>query len=168
MAAAAASPIHAGRVHRYNVRCAWTGSTAAGYDRYERGHVVHAPPAAAALALSSDPAFLGNAALLNPEQLLVMAAASCQLLSFLAVAARARVDVVAYEDHAEAEMPEDDPPVRIKSIHLRPRIVVAAESSGAQATEARVRQLVELAHRECFIANSLRSDMNIEPTVEWR
>ncbi len=168
MSDAAASPVCPERVHRYNVRCAWTGSTGAGYEVYERGHVVHAPPAAAALALSSDPAFLGNATLLNPEQLLVVAASSCQLLSFLAVAARARVDVVAYEDHAEAEMPESDLPVRIKTVRLRPRIVVAVGSSGAQATEARVRQLVELAHKECFIANSLRSDIVVEPTVEWR
>ena len=73
---------------------------------------------------------------------------------------------MAYEDHAEAEMPENDPPMRIKTIWLRPRIVVAADSSGAQATEARVLQLVELAHRECFIANSLRSDVIVEATVE--
>ncbi len=164
----AASPTHADRVHRYDVHCSWQGSTGAGYEKYERAHVGGAPPAAAALALSSDPAFLGDAALLNPEQLLVMSASSCQLLSFLAVAARARVDVVTYEDHAEGVMPEDDPPARIKTIWLRPRIVVAADSSGAQATEARVRQLVELAHRECFIANSLRSDVIVEPTVEWR
>ena len=164
----AASPVDPARTHRYTVRCAWTGSTGAGYQHYERAHVAGAHPAAAALALSSDPAFGGDATLLNPEQLVVLAASSCQLLSFLAVAARARVDVVAYEDHAEAEMPEDDLPIRIKTIWLRPRIVVAAGSSGAQASVARVRQLVELAHRECFIANSLKSDVTVEPTVEWR
>jgi len=42
----------------------------------------------------------------------VLAAGSCQLLSFLAVAARARLDVVAYEDDAEGVMPEGDHPVR--------------------------------------------------------
>ena len=66
--------------------------------------------------MSADPAFRGDATRMNPEQLLVMAAASCQLLSFLAVAARARLDVVAYEDEAEAAMPEGDRPVRIVSI----------------------------------------------------
>lgn len=164
----AASPVHPDRVHRYTARCSWTGSTGVGYDKYERAHAVGAPPAAAALALSSDPAFRGDPTLLNPEQLLVMAASSCQLLSFLAVAARARLDVVAYEDHAEAEMPEDDRPVRIKTIRLRPRITLAKSTAGTQASEARVHQLVELAHRECFIANSLKSDVLVEPTVEWR
>ncbi|MDQ6854594.1 MAG: OsmC family peroxiredoxin, partial [Actinomycetota bacterium] len=88
-------------VHRYTVSCAWQGSTGGGYDAYDRSHTATAPPARPTLPLSSDPAFRGDPALLNPEQLLVMAAASCQLLSFLAVAARARVDVVDYRDDAE-------------------------------------------------------------------
>jgi organic hydroperoxide reductase OsmC/OhrA len=110
--------------------------------------------------MSSDPAFRGDPARLNPEQLLLAAAASCQLLAFLAVAARARIDVLDYEDDAEADMPEDDPPVRITAIRLRPRITVAAGTR----TE-RVHKLVTLAHQECFIANSLRSEMNIDATI---
>jgi organic hydroperoxide reductase OsmC/OhrA len=96
--------------------------------------------------------------LLNPEQLLLLAASSCQLLSFLAVAARARLDVVEYRDDAEAEMPEDDQPVRITRITLRPRITVRGE-----VTDARLTHLVEVAHRECYIANSVSSEIVIEP-----
>jgi len=103
-----------------------------------------APPAGDSLLLSADPAFRGQAAHLNPEQLVVLAAASCQLLSFLAVAARARLDVVAYEADAEGVMPEGDHPVRLTGIVLRPRIVLAAGP-----TEQRVRHLVDVAHREC-------------------
>ena len=161
-------PAAAKPIHRYAARCTWNGSTGVGYEKYDRAHVVGAPPAAAALALSSDPAFRGNATLLNPEQLLVMAASSCQLLSFLAIAARARVDVVAYEDRAEAEMPEAERPVRITAIRLRPRITVVAENSGAQANEARLRQLVAQAHHECYIANSLKTEISVEPTFKWR
>ncbi len=149
------------RVHRYGVTCSWSGSTGSGYDNYDRRHRATAPPAAAALDLAADPAFRGDAVLLNPEQLLVLAAASCQLLSFLAVAARARLDVVAYEDRAEAVMPESTRPCRITEITLRPRITVRAP-----ATEARVRRLTEVAHRECFIANSITSRVVLEPTVE--
>jgi organic hydroperoxide reductase OsmC/OhrA len=147
-------------VHRYTASCAWQGSTAAGYDAYERTHDAKAPPAPATLQLSSDPAFRGDPALLNPEQLLVLAAASCQLLSFLAVAARARIDVIEYRDDAEGEMPEDDTPMRITRITLRPQIVVWEDVS-----EARVRHLVEVAHRECFIANSLTTEVVVEPDI---
>jgi organic hydroperoxide reductase OsmC/OhrA len=147
-------------VHRYGVRCGWQGSTAGGYEKYSRAHAGSAPPAAAALELSADPAFRGNPALLNPEQLLVLAASSCQLLSFLAVAARARLDVRRYEDVAEAEMPEDDRPVRIVRIRLRPRIELAAGPS-----EERVRRLVAQAHEECYVANSVRSEIVIDPEI---
>ena len=155
-------------VHRYKARCSWSGSTGAGYEHYRREHEVSAPPAAGSLALSSDPAFRGDPSRMNPEQLLVLAATSCQLLSFLAVAARARLDVVSYEDEAEAEMPEVEKPVRIAAIHLRPRIVLADAAPGALRDEKRVRQLVELAHRECYIANSLKTTVTVEAVIEWR
>jgi organic hydroperoxide reductase OsmC/OhrA len=158
--------------HRYPVRCQWEGSTGVGYDAYDRSHTVSAGGGAdgsdgsegsasgLSLALSADPAFLGDPAKLNPEQLLVLAASSCQLLSFLAAAARARIDVIAYEDDAEGVMPEDDRPVRITRIALRPRITVRGD-----VAEERVRHLVEVGHRECFIANSLRSEVVVEPDI---
>jgi organic hydroperoxide reductase OsmC/OhrA len=132
-----------------------------GYDHYDRAHRVTCPPATDPLPLSSDPAFRGDPSRMNPESLQLAAASSCQLLSFLAVAARARVDVLAYDDEAEADMPEDDQPVRITAIRLRPRITVAAGTD-----EARVHKLVDLAHQECYIANSLTSEMDIRATVE--
>jgi organic hydroperoxide reductase OsmC/OhrA len=147
--------------HRYRATCSWSGSTADGYDHYSRTHTLASPPASTSLTLSSDPAFRGDPALLNPEQLLLAAAVSCQLLSFLAVAARARVDVRAYADDAEAEMPEDDRPLRITVIRLRPRITVAAGTG-----IAKVQRLVEVAHRECFIANSLSCEMEIVATID--
>ena len=157
------SPATAAPVHRYRARCVWEGSTGVGYEAYSRAHRVDAPPAEGGLALSSDPAFRGDPTRWNPEQLLVMAAASCQLLSFLAVAARARVDVVAYADDAGAEMPERDRPVRITSIRLRPLVTLVR----GQADETRMRQLVDLAHRECYIANSLKTEITVEPTFRW-
>jgi len=146
--------------HEYGVRCQWSGSTLVGYEEYERAHVASAPPAKQQLELSSDPAFRGDPSLLNPEQLVVLAASSCQLLSFLAVAARARVDVLHYDDEAVGVMPEKDLPMRLTSISLRPTIRVAAGTS-----VDRVKRLVEIAHRECYIANSLHTEIDIVPNV---
>lgn len=146
--------------HAYTARCTWSGSTGAGYEGYSREHTVECAPAAGALTMSSDPAFRGDPARLNPEQLLLAAAVSCQLLSFLAVAARARIDVVAYADEAEADMPEDVRPMRITAIRLRPTITV-----GPGTTVERIPRLVEVAHKECFIANSLTSAMDVRATV---
>jgi len=151
----------AGDTHTYRTSLRWRGSTAAGYEGYDRGHGVAAPAAAEALELSADPAFRGDPERMNPEQLLVAAASSCQLLSFLAICARSGVDVLAYDDEAEALMPEHDLPVRITEITLRPRIVVAAGSN-----VDRVRRIVDKAHEECYIANTLTARMTIEPVIE--
>jgi organic hydroperoxide reductase OsmC/OhrA len=123
---------------------------------------VTAPPAEQEVRVTTGES-KGDPAVLNPEQLLLMAASSCQMLWFLHLAAKARIDVVAYEDAAEAVMPEDEEPVRINEITLRPRITVDGDTA-----EERVRKLVEQAHGYCFIANSLNSAMRIEPTVERR
>jgi organic hydroperoxide reductase OsmC/OhrA len=148
-----------GATHRYTVRARWEGSTAVGYEAYDRTHAGEAPPAEASLVLTADPAFRGDPVLLNPEQLLVLAAASCQLLTFLAIAARARIDVIAYEDDAEGEMPEDTHPMSITRIVLRPRITVAGD-----ADDARLTHLCHVAHDHCYIANSLRTEIVLEPT----
>lgn len=147
-------------VHQYTAVCSWRGSTGEGYEHYNRSHELRAPPATAVLAASSDPAFRGKPDRLNPEQLLVMAAASCQMLSFLAITARARFDVVEYEDHAEGFMPEGDKPMRITRIVLKPRILLRGT-----VDEARVRRLVDQAHHECFIANSLKSEIELRPEI---
>lgn len=147
--------------HTYRSCLSWQGSTGAGYDAYDRTHRVATPPAETDLVLSSDPAFRGSPGLANPEQLLLAAASSCQLLSFLAMAARSRIDVVAYDDDAEAEMPEGEKPVRITRIILRPRILVAAGTD-----LDRVRRLVDRAHHGCYIANTLTAEIVLEPVID--
>jgi organic hydroperoxide reductase OsmC/OhrA len=150
------------QAHRYETSVRWTGSTGLGWDDYKREHHATAPGVSQEVAITTGES-KGDPTVLNPELLLLMAASSCQMLWFLDVASRARVDVVEYRDDALALMPLEDEPVRITEIELRPHIVVAGEVS-----EERVRKLVDTAHRHCFIANSLSSDMTINPTVEVR
>jgi organic hydroperoxide reductase OsmC/OhrA len=148
--------------HRYETRLNWSGSTGLGWDAYDRAHSATAPPAEQEIRITTGESH-GDPSILNPEQLLVMSASSCQMMSFLHLAAKARIDVVAYEDEATGVMPDDDQPLRITEITLRPRITVSGDAS-----EERVRKPVHTAHEHCFIANSLRSDISIEPSVERR
>ena len=67
--------------------------------------------------------------------------------------------MVSYEDSAEALMPDDDKPVRITRITLRPRVVVAPGSG------ERVRALLIRAHHDCFIANSIKAEIILEPQI---
>jgi organic hydroperoxide reductase OsmC/OhrA len=148
--------------HRYETHLIWNGSTGLGWEHYDRVHSVTAPPAEQEIRLTTGESH-GDPSILNPELLLVMSASSCQMLSFLHLAAKARIDVVAYEDEALGVMPADAEPLRITEITLRPRITVAGDAS-----EERILKLVHTAHEHCFIANSLNSAMSIEAAVERR
>ena len=142
----------------YAAHTSWTGSTGAGWEHYDRAHTARADPAKQELTVTTGER-LGNPDHLNPEQLLLMAASSCQMLWFLHLAAKARIDVVSYEDRCAAEMPDD----RITRIVLRPEIGVKGD-----ATEERVLGLCEQAHRHCNIANSLACTVELEPRVVYR
>jgi organic hydroperoxide reductase OsmC/OhrA len=145
--------------HRYETRLHWSGSTGLGWDRYDRSHSVVSPPAQQEVRVTTGEE-KGDPALLNPEQLLLMAASSCQMLWFLHLAAKARLDVVEYEDEASALMPMDEQPTRVTEISLQPRIVVSGEGS-----EERVRKLMRTAHEHCYVANSLNCAIEIDPQV---
>jgi organic hydroperoxide reductase OsmC/OhrA len=149
------------REHTYRSELTWQGSTAAGYASYERTHHVRTPPAEAALAVTADVPFRGDPRFINPEQLLLAAASSCQLLSFLAEAATAGVEVVRYTDEAEAFMPVTREPLWVQRIVLRPHVVVRGD-----VDDAEVIRLLHAGHDGCFIANSLRSEIALEPTIE--
>ena len=144
--------------HSYSTSLRWEGTTATGYDGYSRQHQIDVV-GKHHLTLSSDPAFRGDPGLTNPEELLLAAASSCQLLSFLAVAARARADVRSYVDHAEAVMADDERPLWVNEIRLNPGI----EISGGKQPD-KWERWVRIAHQECFIARSLRSRMTVRAT----
>lgn len=145
--------------HEYTTTIAWNGSTGGGYRSFSREHTASLTPMTD-LTLSADAAFRGNAELTNPEQLLVVAASSCQMLSFLGAAARAEVDVVSYEDSARGTMPLGSIPTSITDIELRPVIRVRG------AEREVVESLVHQAHEHCYIANSLRSEVRVIPLIE--
>lgn len=144
----------------HHARLEWDGSTGEGYRAYPRAHTASAPPAQAALRLSADPHFRGDPDLLNPEQLVVLAASSCQLLSFLSVAARKHVDVLRYDDEATGHLSEDLRKARLELIELNPVVHVAPGTD-----EELVLRLVDQAHDECYIANSLNSTVTVRATV---
>lgn len=147
------------RTHRYDTALKWTGSTAEGFAGYSREHRMTAAGVHDEVRLSADPHFRGDPALLNPEILLVMSASSCQMLSFLAEASRAGLDVVSYADSAVGEMPHQTP-MWVQRIALHPVIGVRGDCD-----EATVQQLVERAHELCFIANSVRTAITVDATI---
>ena len=112
------------------------------------------------LVLSAPVQFQGDGTRLSPEELFVTSLASCQLLTYLALARRAGIPIVRYEDHAVGLLTMADRRMRITDVQLRPRITIAAD---ADATKART--LVDAAHDACFVANSITARVSIEPQI---
>jgi organic hydroperoxide reductase OsmC/OhrA len=129
------------------------------YDSYDRNHRWRFD-GGVELAASSAPAYKGDPARVDPEEALVAAIASCHMLTFLAVAARRRLVVDAYQDDAVGTMEKNDEGrLAITRVVLRPRIAF----SGAAPDAAELARLHELAHAGCFIANSVRAEIRVEP-----
>jgi organic hydroperoxide reductase OsmC/OhrA len=151
------------REHAYGARVFWIGPAAgstATYAGYSREHTVQFEGKEVALQASADPLFRGDGALPNPEDLLVAALASCHLLSYLALCARAGIEVLAYEDRARGVMTESAGTGRFVEVTLHPEVTIA---SGADRERAAA--LHAEAHAACFIANSVNFPVRHEPLI---
>jgi organic hydroperoxide reductase OsmC/OhrA len=137
----------------------WERTTADfAYDTYDRSHSVTFG-GGSTIAMASAPEFKGDAKLANPEEMLVAALSSCHMLTFLAIAARKRLTVDAYEDAAVGELTKNDSgKLYVSQVTLRPKVRFA-QPVDAQTIE----DLHERAHKECFIANSVLTRVHIEP-----
>jgi organic hydroperoxide reductase OsmC/OhrA len=144
--------------HHASVR--WSrGSSAFTYDAYSRKHRWRFG-GGVELDGSSAPEYLGDAALPNPEEALVMALSSCHMLSFLAIAARKRLTVDSYEDPAVGHMEKNaEGKLAVTRVELRPRVVFSGNAPSAEE----VAKLHEQAHHVCFIANSVRTEVSVHP-----
>jgi organic hydroperoxide reductase OsmC/OhrA len=150
--------------HRYQLTLDWEGNRGTGtsdyasYGRQYRVAIAGKPD----LVGSADPLFRGDAALHNPEDLLVAALSSCHMLSYLALCARGRIVVLAYVDSAEGTLEFNaDGGGSFREVVLRPRVTVAAGTDLDRATA-----LHEKAGEQCFIAASCNFPVRHEPVVQ--
>jgi len=147
---------------RYQARLIWTGAAegpaqGTGFSRAWRLEV----PGKPAILGSSDPHFGGDGAAHNPEDLLLAALASCHMLTYLALCAKARIPVLAYDDAPTGQLGRrEDGRTGFLEATLRPRVVIAA---GADV--ARAEALHETAGRHCFIAASVAFPVRHQPQV---
>ncbi len=128
------------------------------YDTYDRGHVVHYE-SGGELPASSAADFKGDPRKLNPEEAFVGALSSCHMLTFLAICARKRLVVDAYEDDAVGHLEKNaDGKLAITRVELRPRVRFAP---GSEPGEAALAQLHHTAHENCFIALSVSTVVSV-------
>jgi organic hydroperoxide reductase OsmC/OhrA len=144
----------------FRVTLGWErGGGAFGPEGHDRTHV-WTTRSGVAVPASSAPDYGGAPDRVNPEEAFVGALASCHMLTFLAVAARKRLVVEAYQDEADGELGKNEGGrMAMVRVTLRPRVRFA----GPAPTSEEVARMHETAHRNCFIANSVSAQVGIEP-----
>ena len=133
-------------------------------NRYSRGHAWIFDGGIEVPASSSPhvvPLPYSNANAVDPEEAFVAALSSCHLLSFLYIAARRGFRVDSYADDAVGIL-EKDPSGRLSMtrVTLRPQ---TSFSGDHLPTESELQAMHHQAHEECFIANSVKTDVRCEP-----
>lgn len=148
--------------HEYELTATWIGnrgSGTSGYRDYDRT-VELTSGGKPALTASADPAFRGDAARWNPEDMLLAALAQCHLLSCLHACTARGVVVTAYSDSATARMRVAGNGGQFTEARLHPHVRVADPAMIDDALAAH-----HEAHEWCFIANSVNFPVHHEATV---
>ena len=151
--------------HEYTANIEWQRDAGTFTDgRYSRAHRWHFD-GGATIAASSSPGIVplpySDPAAVDPEEALLAAAASCHMLWFLSLAARQGYSVLSYQDTPGGRLePNERGKLAFRRIVLRPRV----EFSGAAPDPAQLQALHHAAHEECFIAQSLRAEIVVEPS----
>ena len=151
------------RYHHYRMVNRWTGNLGKGtaaYTAYSRDFELSGAEKAAPIRGSSDPAFRGDKARYNPEDLLVGALSSCHMLWVLHLCADAAITVTEYTDEAIGDMVENpDGSGEFTRVLLRPRMTITDAARIQDAIE-----IHEKAHKVCALARSV--NFQVEHQVE--
>ena len=153
-------------MHTYQAEVEWQRAESEAFvdRRYSRLHVLRFD-AGVEWAGSSSPQVVplpfSDASAVDPEETFVASLASCHMLWFLDLAARAGWVVDHYGDEAEGQMARNaEGRMAMTVVTLRPRVRFGGDQP---PTPAEVKDLHHRAHESCFIANSVKSEVRCEP-----
>ena len=152
-------------MHRYTAQVTWErGDQPFTDNRYSRAHRWRfdggAEVAGSSSPLSVRPP-MSDPAAVDPEEAFVASLSSCHMLWFLGLAAKAGWRVDRYADDAEGVMEMNaEGKMAVTRVTLRPRIELSGERL---PSPAEIEALHHAAHEQCYIANSVRTEVRVEP-----
>lgn len=150
--------------HQYTADILWErGEQTFTDNRYSRRHTVRLDGGLEVAASSSPlvvPLPYSDPAAMDPEEAFVASLSSCHMLWFLSIAVRAGFCVDRYADHAVGVMAANEKrKFWVSQVTLRPAVTF----SGRQPDAAELADMHHQAHEECFIANSVKTRVVVEP-----
>ncbi len=141
----------------HRIRLTWTDcGKPFTYEAYPREHEIAFKNGQQTIVASAAPAYKGDGKHGDPEDMLVAALSSCHMLSFLAICTKKKITVQSYEDDAVGFLENDGGKLWITRVTLHPKVVCDADA-------ATLEQIHHLAHEACFIANSVKTEVTVEP-----
>ncbi|PKM21440.1 MAG: osmotically inducible protein OsmC [Gammaproteobacteria bacterium HGW-Gammaproteobacteria-14] len=130
------------------------------YEHYNRDHE-WTFPGGEVVPASASTSYGGTAQRVNPDEAVVAATASCHMLTFLAIAAKAKKKVISYIDRPEGTVEKNSEGfMAITKIVLQPKVVFDDEVDAET-----LKSFHDSAHRHCFVSNSLKTPVTIKPQV---
>ena len=144
------------RTAAYHTNVRWTGE--------HRGHLVmgNGPE----MPFSAPPDAHGHAGVVTPEDAFVAAANTCVMLMFIWAAERFKLTLLAYECRVEGtKLVELDRTEIFTRLVFQPVIRVAANGEAPGRVEARTRRALEAAQKYSLVANSVKSEIVVEPQI---
>lgn len=122
------------------------------YENYSRNHTWSFRGGNTVCA-SASKEYNGDELCVNPEQGFVASLSSCHMLTFLALCAKRKIVVDSYVDNAWGELGRNEKHrIALTRIELNPVVTFHKDST---VTEELFHSLLDRAHDNCFIANSI-------------
>ena len=130
------------------------------YKTYDRSHLWKFE-GGTLIKASAAPDYLGRSELVNPEEAFAASLASCHMLTFLAIASMKKYTVETYEDNAVAILGKNEKlKMAVTTVYLRPNISFTGDNIPDKTI---IDEMHHRAHQECFIANSVLTEIIVEP-----
>ncbi len=118
------------------------------------------------MSFSAPPDAQGHAGVLTPEDAFVAAANTCVMMMFIWATERFKLKLLSYDCRTEGtKLIELDRTEIFTRLVFRPQIRVAAGTEPNDVVEARVRRALQLAQKYSLVANSVKSEVLIEPDI---
>ncbi|MBZ5546672.1 MAG: OsmC family protein [Acidobacteriia bacterium] len=144
------------RTATYHATVRWTGEH---WGHVEMGN-------GAEMTFSAPPDAQGHAGVLTPEDAFVAAANSCVMMMFLWATERFRLNLLSFECRAEGtKLIELDRTEIFTRLHFRPVIRIARGNESKEAVQARTLRALEAAQKYSLVANSVKSEIIMEPDI---
>jgi organic hydroperoxide reductase OsmC/OhrA len=116
---------------------------------------------------SAPPDAQGHPGVLTPEDAFVAAANTCVMLMFIWAAERFKLNLVSYECHTEGiKLIDLDRTETFTRLRFRPIIRVRCDSGEEETVRARTRRALQAAQKYSLVANSVKSEIVIEPDIQ--